>query len=84
MSFRAVLFSWRFQEKEPSRIKTDSSPTISTGGFTTMASGWISSAVRYEVRRPTATLDSMTEVMTMGRTARGKVRRLKRAERRQR
>ena len=41
------------------------------------ASAWSSSAVKNAVNRPTATDASIMEVITIGRIAKGKVRRLK-------
>jgi hypothetical protein len=44
------------------------------------ASGWISSAVKKAVRRPTATDASMIDVITIGKIANGNVSRLKRVK----
>ena len=69
--------SFRSHAKVASRTLTDSSPLFAAASFVCTASSCNSSAVRKLVRRPTATVASIIDVITIGRTAKGKPSRLK-------
>ena len=65
-----------FHVKVASRTLTDSSPSFETGSSNETALLCSSSAAKKLVRRLTATVASMIDVITIGRMASGKVRRL--------
>src|SRR5450756_719375 len=76
ISSSALRFAYLSQENVPSFTEIDSSPCSSTAPLRITASGCSSSAVKNAVKRPTATEASMMDVITIGKIAKGKVRRL--------